>query len=362
VLDLTGSLYLGLRHASADLHGWDALTTGVPAALDQPDLAREVAAGLAALVGAERGLLYRSTLHAFLDLFSSWHDVAVLVDDASYPVARWSLAGRTCVGGPVALFPHRDVTGLSRRLTGVPPSLRPVVLTDGWCTGCARTAPIADYLRALRPYGGVLVLDDTQALGVLGDRPGPAAPYGHGGGGSARWTGANSVALVQVDSLAKGFGAPVALLAGSAGLVDEVGRRGPTRVHSSAPSAADLRAAEHALAVNARHGNRMRARLLWLVRRFRERLGARGTGMTAGEFPIQRLAPTSRQRAMAMQAELLRAGLRTVVTGSRCRPGVAVTVILTAALGAAHVDRAADLLAAAAARITEECAGLEAGS
>ena len=362
MLDLTGSLYLGLRHASAELDGWDALTTGVPAALDQPDLAGKVAGRLSALVGAERGLLYRSTLHAFLDLFSSWHDVAVLVDDASYPVARWPLAGRTCAGDPVALFPHRDVTGLSRRLTRIPPSLRPVVLTDGWCTGCARTAPIADYLRALHPYGGVLVLDDTQALGVLGDRPGPAAPYGHGGGGSARWTDANSVALVQVDSLAKGFGAPVALLAGSAGLVDEVGRRGPTRVHSSAPSTADLRAAEHALAVNARHGNRMRARLLWLVRRFRERLGARGTVMTAGEFPIQRLAPTSRQRAMAMQAELLRAGLRTVVTGLRCRPGVAVTVILTAALGAADVDRAADLLAAAAARIPAECAGLEDGS
>jgi 8-amino-7-oxononanoate synthase len=195
----------------------------------------------------------------------------------------------------------------------------------------------------------VLVLDDTQGLGVLGRDPDPGAPYGHGGGGTVRWAGAVGP-VVQVDSLAKGLGAPLAVVAGPAGLVEGLRTRGPTRLHSSAPSSADLRAADRALTVNARFGDRLRARLLWLVRRFRRRLADRGVRVGAGEFPVQRLEPTDLRRATAMHAWLCAAGLRSLVTAPPCRPGAAVTVVLTAALSAAQVDRAAGLLAEAAHR------------
>jgi 8-amino-7-oxononanoate synthase len=350
VLDLTGSLYLGLRHPSAELGGWDALTAGVPAALDRPEPARSVAARLAGLVGAEAGLLFRSTLHAFLDLFSSYPDNAVLADAAGYPVARWPLAGRRCAGVPVRTFPHRDLAGLGRQLRTLGGrGRRPLVVADGYCTGCGRTAPVAGYLEHLRPYGGLLVLDDTQALGILGRDPGPGAPYGHGGGGTVRWAGVAGPVL-QVDSLAKGFGAPLAVVAGPAELVEEIRTRGPTRMHSSAPSIADLRAADRALTVNARFGDRLRARLLWLIRRFRRRLADRGVLVGAGEFPVQRLEPTDRRRASAMHGWLCSSGLRSLVTAPPCLPGAAVTVVLTAALSTAQVDRAADLLAQAAHR------------
>ncbi len=349
MLDLTGSLYLGLRHPSAELGDWDALTTGVPAALDRSGAVHSLAARLAELVGAEAGLLFRSSLHGFLDVFSSCPGEAVLVDAASYPVARWPLAGRRCAGGPVRTFPHRDPRGLARRLQVLRGGgrCRPLVVADGFCTGCGRPAPVAGYLEVLRPYGGVLVLDDTQAVGVLGHDPGPRAPYGHGGGGTMRWAGVDGP-VVQVDSLAKGFGAPLAVVAGPAALIERIRARGPTRVHSSAPSSADLRAADRALAVNARSGERLRARLLWLVRRFRRRLADRGVLLGHGDFPVQRLEPTDRQRASAMHAWLCSAGLRSLVTAPPCRPGAAVTVVLTAALSVPQVDRAADLLARAA--------------
>jgi 8-amino-7-oxononanoate synthase len=350
VLDLTGSLYLGLRHPSAELGGWDALTAGVPAALDRGRPARSVAARLAGLVGAESSLLFRSTLHACLDLFSSCRDEAVLVDAASYPVARWPLAGRRCAGVPVRTFPHRDLAGLGRLLRALNGrGRRALVVADGYCTGCGRAAPVAGYLEALRPYGGVLVLDDTQALGILGRDPGPEAPYGRGGGGTMRWAGVSGPVL-QVDSLAKGFGAPLAVVAGPARLIEEIRTHGPTRVHSSAPSTTDLRAADRALTVNARSGDRLRARLLWLVRRFRRRLTDRGVRLGSGEFPVQRLRPTDRRRAAAMCSWLGAVGLRSLVTVPPCSPGAAVTVVLTATLSAPQVDWAADLLAEAAHR------------
>ena len=65
--DFTSSLYLGMRHASAELPGWSALTTGRPSALGRPAAETAVAARLAALLGAERAVLARSTLHALSD-------------------------------------------------------------------------------------------------------------------------------------------------------------------------------------------------------------------------------------------------------------------------------------------------------
>ena len=59
------------------------------------------------------------------------------------------------------------------------------------------------------------MLDDTQALGVLGEKPTPDAPYGRGGGGSLPWHGVTSPHVIAGSSLAKGFGVPIAVLSGS---------------------------------------------------------------------------------------------------------------------------------------------------
>jgi 7-keto-8-aminopelargonate synthetase-like enzyme len=87
--------------------------------------------------------------------------------------------------------------------------------------------------------------------------------------------------------------------------------------------------------------------VLWLIRRFRRRLAEEGVRLAAGLFPVQRLPTTDPRQALAVQAWLLRAGLRTLVTRPACRTGAAVTVILTPAVAGADVDRTAALLAAA---------------
>jgi 8-amino-7-oxononanoate synthase len=51
VADFTSSLYLGMRHSSADLPTWSALTSGRPAALGPP-AGSAVAAHIAAQAGA----------------------------------------------------------------------------------------------------------------------------------------------------------------------------------------------------------------------------------------------------------------------------------------------------------------------
>src|SRR5262249_15113837 len=127
---------------------------------------------------------------------------------------------------------------------------RPVVLTDGLCVCCGAVTPLAAYSEIIKPYGGLLVGGDTQALGLLGRDPTPPAPYGMGGGGSADYSRVGGNHVVLVCALAKSFGVPMAVLSGSRALVERFEAASQTRVHCSPPSAAHLRAAAHALMLN----------------------------------------------------------------------------------------------------------------
>src|SRR5207244_3612424 len=157
-----------------------------------------------------RALLAPSTLHLFFDVFgalcSGQEDGAGLLllwDEGSYPVARWALERAAARGVPARGFAHHQPAALQRRLQAAP-GRRALVLTDGFCAGCGRAAPLTRYLELLRPCRGLLVLDDTQALGVWGT-PCAGSTYGAGGGGSLRHAGVGGPQVLWCASLAKAF-------------------------------------------------------------------------------------------------------------------------------------------------------------
>ncbi|HEY6400162.1 MAG TPA: aminotransferase class I/II-fold pyridoxal phosphate-dependent enzyme, partial [Blastocatellia bacterium] len=222
-LDFTSALYLGLDHSSAALRPWERLTTGAPAALVEPPGAAAIAQRVAALMGLERGLLAPSTLHLFWDLFSALAGpgVSIYADVGVYPIVRWGVERAAARGVPARGFAHHDPDALKRRLKlDSRRGWRPVIATDGFCPSCGGPAPVVEYLKLARDYGGILVIDDTQALGILGHSPDALAPYGKGGGGVLRWSDIAGPDLLVGSSLAKGFGAPVAALCGGRALID----------------------------------------------------------------------------------------------------------------------------------------------
>ena len=295
MLDFTSSLYLGLRHPSWLLQPWDQLTTGAPAVLVPPPGARRVAETLSALQGCERATLAPSTLHLFWDLFGtlfSRRGVAIYMDAGTYPVAQWGIERAAARAVPVRSFPHHDPDALRRQLQqDAHRRLCPLVVADGFCPGCGRPAPIAAYLESAQAFGGQLLLDDTQALGILGQAPGPGLPYGRGGGGSLRWSKVGGPDVLVGSSLAKGFGVPVAVLAGSTTLLQRFMATSETRMHSSPPSAAVMHAAEHGLAVNQARGDALRRHLVQVIRHFRSQLTAAGFSAVGGLFPVQTQPP-----------------------------------------------------------------------
>ncbi len=339
-----------MRHASAELEPWAQLTTGVPAALAAPPAAATLARELAELQGCERATLAPSTLHLFWDLFGllGGARAAIYMDEGLYAVARWGIERAAARGATVRSFPHHDAESLRQFLRQhAHGRARPIIVTDGFCPGCGQPAPLAEYLELARAFGGHLFMDDTQAIGIFGHAPHDSAPYGTGGGGMLRRLGAAEPNALVVSSLAKGFGVPVAVLAGSRDAVEGFERGSDTRVHCSPPSMAVTRAAAQALILNRKCGDELRLRLAQLVRHFRHCVKAVGFPFIGGLFPVQTLAPSCEINPLRLYQYLLRRGVRTVLRRSRCGQAALLSFIITARHRPDEIERAVDMLAAA---------------
>lgn len=339
-------LYLGLAHGHAQLRPWRRLTAGAPAALVPPAGSRSVARHLAVLQGMEAATLGVSTLHLFWDLFGQvrrWR-VRILADETLYPVGRWGIERAAAAGVPVSAFSHHDPSSLARKLDREP-SLPPLVVTDGLCPDCGRVPPLDRYLSLVEERGGWLLVDDSQALGVLGRGPAPDLPYGRGGGGSPLFLGASSPRLLTLSSLAKGFGAPLAVLAGPAEAVRSFERESETLVSSSPPSVAAIRAAEAALSLNRERGDRLRAQLAERVRLFLTGLSAMGLAAGNGLSPVRNLALPAGADPLDLYRRLREAGIETVLRQGRCRPGPLLTFLLRADHTPEEIERAVETLA-----------------
>jgi 8-amino-7-oxononanoate synthase len=347
-IDFTSSLYLGVHHPSRSLRPWAQLTTGKPAALKATPSAQAIAEALAQLQGCERAVLLPSTLHLFFDLFEVLRrdGISVYVDAATYPIALWGAERAAAHGVRLRRIPHYDPDAARIAIAhGGRTGTRPVILTDGFCPFCGRPAPLRAYVQCVAAYEGYVVVDDTQALGIWGTGPGPNGPYGSGGGGSLRLQAIRSPHLILGSSLAKGFGVPVAVLGGSASFVQRFLRRSETRVHASPPSLAVLRAAEHALRINALYGDGLRLRLARLVGMFRDNLRGIDLRHSGSLFPVQLLAPEHDRDAVRLQRLLRSAGVRTIVVHAPSTPKARLAFIINATHSPGQIDRATGLLA-----------------
>jgi 8-amino-7-oxononanoate synthase len=344
-------LYLGLGHATVTLQPWKQFTSGKPAALEEPPAVARVVSALAALIGCEAGVLAGSTLHLAWDLMgllARQRRIRLYLDEGTYPILRWGMERAAGHGVPVRTFPSHDHRSLGHQLVADAAERRvPVVVTDGTCPSCGRVAPLSHYLAAVRPYGGFVLVDDTQALGILGSSPALQIPYGKGGGGSLRWHGVDGPELLVIASLAKGFGVPLAVFAGADQVIARFARMSQTRLHCSPPSNATLHAAERALAVNQVQGDQLRNILADRVSRLRDHLVRLRLSSGSHLFPMQVLRAPRGKAAIDLHTRLARAGIRTVLMGGAGRAGARLAFIVTACHTCTDIDSAAEAVEAA---------------
>ncbi|MES2256932.1 MAG: aminotransferase class I/II-fold pyridoxal phosphate-dependent enzyme [Pseudomonadota bacterium] len=307
--DFSSALYLGLRHPAAALGEWNALTLGKPAALREPPGELALARELALLQGCAAAVVLPSTLHLYWDLFGmlARDPVVLLIDGAAYPIARWGAQRAALLGVPVCRFRHGDaMQARSLARHWLQSGRRPLILADGYCPGSECLPPLAAYAEIAQSGAGCLVLDDTQVLGVLGPDGGGSVPL-HGLGGAPVLAGA---------SLAKGFGAPLAVLSGSAALLERFDAHSQTRRHCSPASAAAIAAALRALRLNRGYGGQLRRELGQRVRQFRNALRRAGIACRGGMFPVQAVPLLPSTDGPRLHAALRRGGVEAVLQSS----------------------------------------------
>lgn len=311
--DFTSALFLGEYHPSSGIRPWSRLTTGVPAVLRESATATLLASVVARRQRAEAGLVERSALHALTDVLSAFPERGgtLWVDAAAYPLTRMACLVARARGIEVCRYRHHDPPDR------LPP--RSWLVTDGWCQGCNRPAPL-DHLAGLaRCAGGRVVVDDSLAFGVLGARGPGTGPFGDGTG-TVRWLGADHTNTLWLASLAKAHGVPVTVMTGDRRTVTAVARHGSHRMHSSPPSEADLAAGLDSLGRPAELARRRR-HLHHLTAQLRD--GFRTLGMTpvGRTFPIVATRLHSAAAAQRILAATAQDGWQVIVQVPRCAPG-----------------------------------------
>lgn len=208
-----------------------------------------------------------------------------------------------------------------------------VVVTDGLCGSCLRPAPLAALAALASDHGGHLVVDDSLAAGV-----------GPGGAGSAGWLTSAPERLLWVASLAKGYAASVAAVAGPADLIAQIRSNGPTRMHSSPASACDVEALRQGLSDPTLA--RRRARLARHVTTVREHLDRLDLSPLGVPFAVV-CTEGGRRDPLELQRRLGSYGVRALATRGRCTGRPTLTLCLRADLTGAEVGRVVQALSRA---------------
>lgn len=337
--DFTSALFLGQRHPSGEIRQWNALTTGVPAALRESPESRRLAMTVAGAQHAASGLVARSALHGLVDVLETLPQPGdrILVDEGAYPLALWVCRLAESRGVRVSTFPHHQPP--SGPLRG-----RLWIVTDGWCQGCCRPAPLARMRDLARRAGGLVIVDDSLAFGVLGRKAGNS--FGDGTG-TVCWSGLKHDGFLWLASLAKAYGAPITVITGDEATIETVARNGSNRLYSSPPSAADLGAGLDALAAGG-ETRFMRDRLCrktrWLRHAFTE-LGLTPQGRC---FPVVGTCVGSRAQARRWQDRLAEHRVHALVQLPRCH----AKPVLSAVVRADHTQGDLDRLVRALAEVS----------
>ncbi len=304
LLDLASNDYLGLsRHPAVIVAARDELTRqGLGAGASRlvtgtRPVHRRLEEELAAWLGRRRVLLFPSGFQANLAAITALADRHSLVL-ADRLIHHSLLVGVRASGARLQRFAHNDLADLQRRLRNArsrDPRQRLLVLSESLFSMEGTSPPLPALAELCHQQGGLLVLDEAHALGVLG-----------AGGRGLAW-GEERVPLIS-GTFGKAFGSGGAFLATDELLGDWLLQSSGAFRYTTALAPPLAAGALAALALLQADPEGSEA-LLRRAARWRERLAAAGWPRPPGSGPILPLVVGSAAAALALQQRLEQAGL-----------------------------------------------------
>jgi 7-keto-8-aminopelargonate synthetase-like enzyme len=201
-------------------------------------------------------------------------------------------------GKPFVVFPHRDADTLAK-LVKSSSGKRPLVMRDGVFATTGAIAPLQDYCQIVDGPGGVVVVDESHAYGVVGRRGRGAAEHCES-------------AVVQAGTLSKAFCAHGALFPCSEAAAAAVRRAPPLRGASSGSMISAMVCAS-AMRIAMQQPER-RERVARLAQRLKCGLRAQGLNIIETPAPITSFRLETRNRMLELQRRLFDEGMHVLVS------------------------------------------------
>jgi glycine C-acetyltransferase len=313
VIILSSNNYLGLADepqvvaaGKAALDRFGAGTASVRFICGTFTVHRELEAACARLVGTEAALSFVSCWNANEAVPGTLlgEDDLVLSDQLNHASiidgVRLAKAITRCQTG---VYRHADLTDLEEKLRGARDRRVRMVITDGVFSMEGAVAPLPGLVELCRKYDAVLVVDDSHATGVLGER----------GRGTAEHFGMLGEVDIITSTLGKALGgAAGGFVAGSAAVCDYLTQRARPQLFSNAlpPTvAASSLASIEFLEAHPERVTALRTSAQW----FRDQLRGLGFNPLPGETPIIPVIVGETAFAIRLSEALLEEGV--FVTG-----------------------------------------------
>src|SRR5689334_16147878 len=313
VLILSSNNYLGLAAepdvVNAGIEGlrrYGAGTASVRFICGTFTIHRSLEQGLARFVGTEASMSYVSAWNAnegFTATVVEEGDL-VLSDALNHASIIDSIRlAKSITKCQTGVYKHVDLDDLRAKLSAGRSAKRRIIWSDGVFSMEGSIAPLPDLITIAREHDAVLVIDDSHATGVLGNR----------GRGTAEHLGVFGEVDIITSTLGKALGgAAGGFTAGSAALCDYLTQRSRPQLFSNAlpptVAASALEAVEYALA-HPELVTKLRDNATW----FRNALIEAGFKPLPGDTPIIPVILGETARAIKMSEMLLDEGI--FVTG-----------------------------------------------
>jgi glycine C-acetyltransferase len=202
-----------------------------------------------------------------------------------------------------AVYKHSDMDDLREKLDGAKSARRRIIWTDGIFSMEGDIAKLPEILELARTYDAIVVMDDSHATGVLGEK----------GRGTAEHCGVLGEVDVITSTLGKALGgAAGGYTAGPASLTDYLTQRSRPQLFSNALPPTVAASALAAVEFIERHPGRVK-QLHENARYFRAAITEAGFSPLAGETPIVPIIVGETSLALEMSDRMLREGV--FVTG-----------------------------------------------
>ena len=268
------------------------------------DLHHELRRRIAGFTGTEAALLYPSCSTANMGVIDGlMREGDVICSDQRNHASI--VDGCRITKAPTMVYPHKDMSKLEEHLCQSGDARLRMIVTDGVFSMEGDTAPLGEIVDLAQKYSAITVVDESHALGVLGQR----------GAGTIEHHGVEGRIDIQTGTFGKALGgAGGGYVCGSQELIDYLYHRSRAFIFTNSLPPATVAAAIAALSILEETPGLLE--VLWdNTRHFRSGIESLGLKLLGGESPITPIIVGETADALAMCDALMEEGVFLAAVG-----------------------------------------------